>query len=412
MSEKGRRLATNSADRFPHGAPVALPRFPAELRFVFAAARMIGEGGDPEQLREAAGNVGDWDIALRGLARHGLIGLAAPALKRMRVIPPEMLPELEARQSAHAVAVLMRVRELARIVRALEAQGIRYLLVKGIPLSVQLYGDPAVRGGRDIDIWVERDRMRDAQAILAKLGYVPPIHALPEGPEGSAPPKESGWVHGENRILVELHDRLTDNRELLPWDFDELWAERETVPIAGQKVPAMPRRRLVVYLAVHGASHGWQRLMWLEDMAALLDRPEAFESARADAAALGLEGMMLHVFWALRHWLDRPVPEDQLARASRRFSTRLLNRLAARFHGGKHWYEDAPRHSMRRFLAGSVWARATGYAMRPSARYWRQQLAAELDSPHDRALFALSPRTAWLYPLLRPVGWVIRRWRR
>lgn len=391
---------------------IALPRFPAGLRFVFAAARMAAGGGDAAQLRAAAEAVGDWDMALRGLTRHGLTGLVTPILRRERVLPAEVLAALEARQSAHAVAVLMRLREAVRIVSALEAANIRYLLIKGIALSIQLYGDPAVRGGRDIDIWIERGRMGDAEAILAGLGYVAPIHALPKGPAGPVPPKESGWVHEQSRILVELHDRLTENRAILPWDFDDLWAAREMVAIAGRPVPTMPRARLPVYLAVHGTKSGWSRLMWLEDLAALLDGRDAFGRACADAAALGLEGMMLHACWMLHHWLGRPVPGDLLARAARRADVRLLGALARRFQGGRNWHEDAPRGSLSRFLAGSLWSRSITYAMQPSLRHWRRQIAWDLYSPHDRALFALSPRAAWLYPLLRPFGWVIRRLRR
>lgn len=390
---------------------MALPRFPAELRFVFAAAR-VAAGGGGAQLRGAAAAVGDWDIALRGLTRHGLTGLVTPILKRQGVLPPECLSVLEAQQAAHAVSVLMRVREVARITAALETAKIRYLLVKGIALSIQLYGDPVVRGGRDIDIWIDPGRMRDAEAIVAQLGYVLPIHAPPKEPAGAVPPKESGWVHAESRILVELHDRLTENREILPWAFDDVWAARETVSIAGRPAPTMPRARLPVYLAVHGARSGWQRLMWLEDMAVLLDGRDAFDRACADAARWGMEGMMLHTCWALHHWLGRPVPDDLLARAARRIDTRLLNAIAPRFHGGRHWHEDAPRHSVNRFLAGSLWGRAITYAIKPSPGHWRHQIAWDLYSPHDRALFALPPRAAWLYPLLRPVGWVVRRLRR
>lgn len=405
-------MATSLADRPVHDRAPAPRRSPAELRFVFAVARMAVGGGGPLELGEAAGKVADWDIALRGLARHGLIGLAAPILKRERVTPPEAQAAFEAHENAHAVAVLMRILEAVRIIRALEARRIRYLVIKGIPLSIQIHGDAASRGGRDIDIWVEPGRMSEAEAILGQLGYVLPIHAMRGGPIDGATPKESGWVHAESRILVELHDRLTDNRALLPWDFDTLWKTRETVLIGGQPAPTMARGRLSVYLAVHGAKHGWQRLMWLADMAALLDGRESFDRALADARVHGLEGMMLHVFWVLRHWLGVAVPDDLLARASRRSDTRLLNVLAARFHGGRGWYEDAPRNSMSRFLAGSLWTRAITYLMQPSARYWGQQIAWELDSPADRALFALPPVAAWMYPMLRPFGWAIRRLRR
>jgi len=390
------------------GAP--LPDFSPELRFAFAAAR-LASGSTSAQLDGAAAEVRDWDLVHRGLAHHGLIGLAVPALLRTEVLPVAMRAALNAEHGAHVIGALHRSRELVRIARALDAAGIRHVFIKGIALSIQLYGDPVARGGRDIDVLVERDRTRDAEAILRDLGYVPPIHASPVRPDENTPPKESGWVHGESRILAELHDRLCENPALLPWGFEALWAEREMVTIAGTAVPSMARRRLPIYLAVHGIRHGWQRLMWLADLAVLLDSDTAWDEALAMAAKEGLEGMMLHVGWALHHWLARPVPAAVLARGARRIDVRLLNRLVAQFHDGPEWHEVRPRNSLRRFLAGSVWSRSITYAMKPSRHFWGRQLAWDLSSPQDRAAFALPRRLGWMYPLIRPFGWAIRRLR-
>lgn len=389
-----------------------LPNFSPELRFVFAAARMAGGGDGAEtQLYRAGTRVRDWDVVHRGLARHGLVGLTVPVLLRSQAVPSAVRGALETEHAAHVVGVMHRLRELVRITRALDAAGIRHLFIKGIALSIQLHGDPVARGGRDIDVLVERSRSRDAEAILRDLGYELPIHASPADPNASEPSKESGWVHRESRILVELHDRLCDNHALLPWDLETLWAEREMVMIAGMAVPAMARRRLAVYLAVHGIRHGWQRLLWLGDLAALLDGRAAWDDALDAAAPLGLEGMMLHVGWALRHWLARPVPAEVLARGARRIDVRLLNRLVARFHDGPQWHERQPRNSVRRFVAGSVWSRAITYAMKPTLHFWGRQLAWDLNSPQDRAAFALPAGFGWMYPLIRPFGWAIRRLR-
>lgn len=391
------------------GAP--LPDFSPELRFVFATARLASGGVASVQLDRAAAQVGDWDIVQRGLVHHGLIGLAVPALVRAGVMSVTTCAALEAPRRAHVVGAMQRLHELVRIARALEAAGIRYVFIKGIALSIQLYGDPVARGGRDIDVLVERKRTHDAEAILRDLGYVPPIHASPARPDEDTPPKESGWVHGESRILVELHDRLCENPALLPWDFEALWAERETVTIAGMAVPAMARRRLPIYLAVHGIRHGWQRLMWLADLAMLLDSDAAWDETLATAAKEGLEGMMLHVGWALHHWLARPVPAAVLARSTRRIDVRLLNRLVAQFHDGPQWYEARPRNSLRRFIAGSVWSRSITYAIKPTWHFWGRQLAWDLSSSQDRAAFALPGELRWMYPLIRPFGWAIRRLR-
>lgn len=388
-----------------------LPNFSPELRFVFAAARVAGGGDEAVQVHHAGTQVGDWNVVHRGLAHHGLVGLAVPLLLRNRAVPATVVATLQSEYSAHVVGVMHRLRELVRIAQALDAAGIRHLFIKGIALSIQLYGNPVARGGRDIDVLVERTRTRDAEAILRDLGYELPIHASPVDPDASEPPKESGWVHRESRILVELHDRLCDNHALLPWDFETLWAEREMVTVAGMAVPAMARRRLPVYLAVHGIRHGWQRLLWLVDLAVVLDTPAAWDDALDAAAALGLDGMMLQVGWALHHWLARPVPAELLARGKRRIDVRLLNRLVMQFHDGPNWYEQQPRHSVRRFIAGSVWSRAITYAMKPTRAFWGHQLAYDLSSPQDRAAFALPDRLGWMYPLIRPFGWAIRRLR-
>lgn len=390
---------------------VPLPGFAPELRFVVAAARLASGGAAGPTLDRAGAQVRNWDIVHRGLAHHGLVGLAVPGLLRTRAVPAAMATLLTSEHGAHVVGVMHRMRELVRIGRALDAAGIRHLFIKGIALSVQLHADPLVRGGRDIDVMIERSRLRDAEQILRDLDYELPIHATPADPDVTEPAKESGWVHRESRMLVELHDRLCDNHALLPWDFATLWAERETVTIGGMAVPTMARRRLPVYLAVHGIRHGWQRMLWLVDLAAVLDTSETWDVALDDAAAQGLEGMMLHVGWALHHWLGRPVPAEISARGRRRIDVRLLNWLVARFQDGPDWYETLPRNSVRRFIAGSVWSRAITYMMKPSGGFWRRQLAFDLSSPQDRAAFALPDRLNWLYPLIRPFGWAIRRLR-
>lgn len=396
----------------PREDEAPLPNFSPELRFVVAAARMLGGSSVTASLHSAGSQVRDWNVVQRGLVHHGLIGIAVPALLQTDAVTASVSATLGSEHGAHVVGGMQRVRELVRIKRALDEAGIRHLFIKGIALSVQLYGDPLARGGRDIDLLVERARTRDAEAVLQTLGYELPIHASPVGAVAGEPPKESGWVHRDSRILVELHDRLCDNHALLPWDFDSLWAERETVMVAGTAVTAMARRRLPLYLAVHGVRHGWQRLLWLVDLAAVLDRPSAWADVLDDAAPLGLHGMMLHVGWALHHWLARPVPAAVLARGTQRMDVRLLNRLVRRFHDGPRWYETQPRNSMRRFIAGSVWSRLITYTMKPTRAFWGRQLAFDLTSPQDRAAFDLPDRFDWLYPLIRPFGWAIRRLRR
>ena len=115
---------------------VPLPGFAPELRFVVAAARLASGGAAGPTLDRAGAQVRNWDIVHRGLAHHGLVGLAVPGLLRTRAVPAAMATLLTSEHGAHVVGVMHRMRELVRIGRALDAAGIRHLFIKGIALSV------------------------------------------------------------------------------------------------------------------------------------------------------------------------------------------------------------------------------------------------------------------------------------
>lgn len=397
----------------PAGAEaVPLPLFPAEQRFVFALARVVTGAAGPDTLAALAPAVRDWPMVVHGADRHGLLLPAAPLLDHYVRGDSTAQSLLAATRTQRSVSGLSRLGETVRIARALDQRGIRYLCIKGVALSAQLYGDATTRGGRDIDIWVERARFAETEAMLADWGYTRPDNGPARLSNPDEPDKESAWIHRGRGTLVELHDRLTDNAAMLPWDFERVWAAREAVVVGGYPLPAMARADLPLYLAIHGIQHGWNRLMWLCDLAMLL--PDAATQRRAcdDAAHSGMDGMMLHVCAMNHHWLGRPVDAGLMEQARRRVDVRLLGWLVTRFHRHGGWHAYAARDAWQRVVEGGLWGRAITYLIRPSARFWRSQMAKDLSSPHDRALFRLPRGFGWLYPLLRPLGWVIRRVRR
>jgi hypothetical protein len=385
--------------------------FAPELRFLLQAVRAVRGGSGTGMLRATAAPDLDWNKIVEGIGRHGLSWIAAPLLAA-GILPAKAAAELRRRLGKQALMTLERVQEAGRVARAFDQHGIRFLMVKGAPLSVQLYGDATVRPARDIDILIERGKVVEVDAILTGFGYTRPAGGPLEPPGDEEAAKEIGYVHPDSRILVEVHDRLTDNSQLLPWDFDALWAERETVSVGGQPVPTMARHRLPLYLCVHGAKHCWGRLIWLQDLAGVLDTPEAIARAMADAEPLGLRAAMLHSLAVLHDWFGCAAPEPLLAEARASRHARLLTAIAVRYNSHARWYEQSGRHSWRRFWQGSVQSRLFAYAMKPRWPYWRRQLAIELISPADRAMVTLPPGLTWLYVPIRPFGWMIRRMRR
>lgn len=373
----------------------------AELRFIIdfcGAARLSASAGGL-----------DWKRVARGLERHGLTRLIPQMLAAPGLVPAGEAAALRKLQQDQAAAALAQVAETIRICALLDQAGVRFLLIKGLALSVQLYGQPGVRASKDIDLLVEPGAGPRVDAVLRSLDYARPGEDRAKDDLPGYVAKEIGYLNRARGMMVEVHARLTDNAHLYAVDFEDLWASRETVTIAGRPLPTMARERLATYLCVHGARHCWARLMWLVDIVPLTRTPEEIDAALTDARARGLEPVLLHALWMLHAWFGHDVPVGVLDRARASGPVRILNRLVAVFHADRRWDVAAPRHSWRRFFQYSVLGRIASYSMKPDGVYWRRQVSLDLISPADRTIVALPPRFDWAYAGLRPIGWLIRR---
>lgn len=394
MNVDGPAPATRGAADLPSGLP-------AELRLIASFCDPAGPCGPWPAV--------DWAIVARGLERHGLTRLVPAMLAVPGLVPAEVAPVLQKLQRDRATAALVLTAEAVRIAEKLDAAGVRFLLIKGLALSIQLFDQPTVRSSNDLDLLVEPGAGPRVDSVLASLGYVRPAEDRAKGAVAGYEAKEIGHVHRDTGMLVEIHARLTDNEDLFAPDFESLWEARETLQVGGQPIATMGRGHLPTYLAAHGAKHSWSRLMWLVDLAALTGTPAAIDEALADARQYQLEPMMLHTLSMLHRWLGHPVPPAVLAQARASSTVRLLDRMAEQYHRDPRWYETAPRRSWRRFYQQSVLGRVTSYAMKPRMGYWRRQMSIDLVSPADRTIVALPPHFAWGYAVLRPFGWLIRR---
>lgn len=72
------------------------------------------------------------------------------------------------KNAIHCNNFLIALDELSK---ALYEDGIDYLVLKGIPLSLQIYGSPSVRISNDIDLLVRESDMEKANTVLRRLNY-------------------------------------------------------------------------------------------------------------------------------------------------------------------------------------------------------------------------------------------------
>ena len=357
-----------------------------------------------------------WTRLLRGARRHRVAPLLLKGLSEsgLRDAPPWVTARLTRLAEGAARRSLAQLAEVRDLAQAFAEAGIRAMALKGVVLSLQLARAPSQRVSRDIDLWVDPARADEAAAILARLGYAPDAPGL--SPRQMLAHrhriKDMGYQHAQRRIAVELHHRLYDNPHLLESDFEAAWAERDRVRVGAREVAALPRHLLPLYVCLHGAGHGWERLCWLVDFVATVPDAASVERALRDADAAGLAAPMLHALMLGHAWLGLAVDARHLARARADRDVRKLDRILAPLFAGAAWCEMPRRGSRAAMARYSLWQRLYRLMLRRSWRYRAAQAMREMISPTDWETVRLPDRLFWLYPAVRPVGWLIRRLKR
>ncbi|MFV3131451.1 nucleotidyltransferase family protein [Niveispirillum sp. KHB5.9] len=337
----------------------------------------------------------DWSDFVRLCRQHRVATLVLPVAKQWNGMPGQVLADITALARANSMAALTRMAELAGLHRLFAAAGIRFLVLKGIPLSCLLYGDPARRGSGDIDLLVAPADFAAAAELLRGHG-----HALLDGmptltgdPGRDHPVRDLG-LH-RNGILIELHQRLTGNNHRLPLSFDELHDQRATVMVAGSPIPIPGPPHLGLYLFVHGASHGWERLSWLADLAMLCRDAGAAEQLYRQAAGQGMAKAAEQTFALLRYLLDCPLPDLPGPAKPSWLALRL-----AQGHAG--------RRRDKAWLVHVLGMRWQIWRLRRDPGSFQRELAYDFRNPAGNAAIRLPPGLAWLMPVLRPFGFVWR----
>jgi hypothetical protein len=180
-----------------------------------------------------------------------------------------------------------------------------------VTLSWQLFGDPAMRSSRDLDLLVRPQFLDDASDILRGEGYRRLF------PDFDLTPKRRQWVlrhcshfvyqKDDRSQLIELHWRLPQ------WRAEHiagLWEHCQKVTLMGTSLPALKNEVLLLFLCDHGAKHAWRRAKWLVDVAALFAQERRLSWGHVLVLAdrynltrpLAQAGLLMHWLFAL------PVP--------------------------------------------------------------------------------------------------------
>ena len=266
---------------------------------------------DADAVRDAADRAIDWGRFLALVRRHRVVGLARTALEGAAIAAPPALVEAHRR---HIARNLLLLDEAARIAALLDGCGIKAAFLKGATLAEIAYRDQRVKQTLDNDLLVAPGDVAATIALLETAGYRVTDPAVPLDarrlPVLVDMVKECTLIHAGNRAMVDLHWRATSIKGLLAEP--DLVRDVRPVMVAGHALPTLGDEALMVYLAVHGARHGWARLKWLADFNALLVPmdEDAVAVLRARAGRDGVARAMDLALLQAHRVFGTEVPED------------------------------------------------------------------------------------------------------
>lgn len=190
------------------------------------------------------------------LQRHGIAAWLLPRDDSERI-------RLQDLQAARAMVF---EEELDRILAPSPRKGI--LVLKGTVLDGELYEDRGIRGYDDLDLLVDPTVRESFVGELLRGGYERQTGGPVE--EKWARRHESGlWISVDGRLAMKCPNRAHRAYEA---PTDELLARMRISRGATGSWPTLGLEDGLLYLALHAAEHGFERLIWLLDLSLYVEK--------------------------------------------------------------------------------------------------------------------------------------------
>jgi Uncharacterised nucleotidyltransferase len=178
--------------------------------------------------------------------------------------------------------------ELIRVLEAFNHEKIPVMPFKGVVLAASIYHNLTARSAGDLDLLIHYNDLLQATAILQKRGYELKTPAHPDKTPAVPDSYEYHFERQTDGMVLELRWRLelTQPRFRRDLGMDWVWPRRRTAIVAGTEVPDMNSEIKLLVLCMHGSKHIWSRLVWICDVAQLvnvspdLDWQEVIEEAK------------------------------------------------------------------------------------------------------------------------------------
>ncbi|MEX2461047.1 MAG: nucleotidyltransferase family protein [Paenibacillaceae bacterium] len=239
---------------------------PKELELLLLFMKCEGEENIYSSHEELFINM-NWDVFLELARHHRVYPYIYNRVKGLdeQWIPPYVIQELSSEYRKNTFHMLHLTGETDQICQLLAGNEIQVIVLKGPTLALDLYGDLSRRTCSDVDLLTPMENLNKVHELLVKLDYVKEDYFSTIFNEWTWRHHHVTYFHSQKRIKLEIHWRLHPGPSWEP-NFNELWSRKRTLSTTSHSIYILGREDLFLFLAAHGARHGWSRLRWLLDI--------------------------------------------------------------------------------------------------------------------------------------------------
>jgi len=285
-------------------------------------SRLAGRG------RGRDGETPDWSRFLALAEHHQVAALANECLREAHFdVPSWVADRLQEQSEVNARFALAQAAQTIALAKLFGQEGIPAIVLKGSILALRAYGNLGLRQHGDVDLLVPPPDIDRAVDLLVRNGYELVLRYTTDDPACSAyreiatdlrsgrgrrasDPSDLDPGHSRLRRTwaaflelgnelsfgsaehgsVDLHWKAFRNDRFFPV---EVWSNRARWPFHGVELGVLSAEAEVIYLAAHGAGHGWLHLKWLVDLPYFISRagPD-LDEVRRMAGDSGLETLV------------------------------------------------------------------------------------------------------------------------
>ncbi len=344
----------------------------------------------------------DWNVVLHLAHQHSVLPLLNQNLKHLvacletNLIPDDIMQILESHQHQTTIDNLYRAGELSLILDDFDRANIETLVFKGPAVALSCYGSIGLRNFSDLDLLIPECKVLIAREILIKRGFEAAGNLTPHQQQRFL---SSGYhwsfARSTDDLILEVHWRITPRYFSFPLEIASLWQRRVVLNLPRKKAFQPSPEDCLLALCAHGAKHAWERLVWISDVAHLIQTNEHIDwnTVMERAQTLRSVRLLLLGLWVAHEVLGAPLPSMLRERITRDAgilkSTRTIQaRLLRREHRPPNSLELLTMH----LRARESWQDALRYGYR----------VALMPSIADYRMMSLPSELSFLYYAVRP----------